>query len=543
MRRIFRSAIVTALAMWLVPSAAFSQTLNAPAKSSNVVATPLEAAIIRRIDQLEQNTNADRQRREQIADWYQQRNFEPVWLSGSKPSKQAQEMVYAMMMAYEDGLVPSEYNAINLFNKLDSLSPEAVADFEISMSRATVLYGQHLYSGRVEPREVNRKNVLYPDDISAPRILNKVARAENAKIAVTTLSPSTPRYARLKNHLTELFLIRANGGWVQIPDGEVLKPGMTDPRIDLIRKRLIQSGDLPRGAHTSEDFDGYLLQAFKYYQWRMGLATDGVLGPASLEQLNTTVEQRIRQVELNLERRRWMQADFGSSHIFVNLADQVLRVVHNEKTVHTAVVQVGLPFHSTPVFTEEMEYLDFNPYWNVPYSIATKEYLPKLKQNPYALSAQNIRVLRSEKVVDPASVPWASYSTANFPVRLRQDPGPSNALGRVKFMFPNKYNIYIHDTPSKSRFSSFSRYFSHGCIRVNNPFKLAKIILGMQGITPGAVDRITGSSKRKVVKLEQNLPVHVAYLTAWVEKDGTIHYRRDVYGRDTKLAAALAQIN
>ena len=186
-----------------------------------------------------------------------------------------------------------------------------------------------------------------------------------------------------------------------------------------------------------------------------------------------------------------------------------------------------------------MEYLDFNPYWNVPYSIATKEYLPKLRRNPYALQSQNIRVLRNGSVVDPGRIPWSSYSRSNFPVRLRQDPGPRNALGRVKFMFPNKFNIYIHDTPSKSNFDRASRYFSHGCIRVEDPLKMAETILGLQGVTRAEIDSITASGKRKVVKLEAPIPVHVVYLTAWVNKDGSIHYRRDVYGRDEILAEAL----
>ena len=308
----------------------------------------------------------------------------------------------------------------------------------------------------------------------------------------------------------------------------MLKEGMTDDRVPALRERLIQSGDLPKGLHEGDVYDGKLLQALKYYQWRMGLDTDGAVGPATLAQLNTTIGERIEQVEMNLERRRWMQADFGSTYIFVNLADQVLKLVKDEKTIHAAIVQVGLPFHRTPVFTEQMEYLDFNPFWNVPYSIATKEYLPKLKRNPYALSAQNIRVLQNGRSVNPGSIPWSSYSRSRFPVRLRQDPGPKNALGRVKFMFPNKFNIYIHDTPSKSKFQRSSRYFSHGCIRVNDPFLLAEKILSLQGVSRTKINRIVNSGKKTIVSLKKKIPVHVAYLTAWVNKDGSVHYRKDV---------------
>ena len=218
----------------------------------------------------------------------------------------------------------------------------------------------------------------------------------------------------------------------------MLKEGMTDDRVPALRERLIQSGDLPKGLHEGDVYDGKLLQALKYYQWRMGLDTDGAVGPATLAQLNTTIGERIEQVEMNLERRRWMQADFGSTYIFVNLADQVLKLVKDEKTIHAAIVQVGLPFHRTPVFTEQMEYLDFNPFWNVPYSIATKEYLPKLKRNPYALSAQNIRVLQNGRSVNPGSIPWSSYSRSRFPVRLRQDPGPKKCPGSREVHVPEQ---------------------------------------------------------------------------------------------------------
>ena len=249
---------------------------------------------------------------------------------------------------------------------------------------------------------------------------------------------------------------------------------MTDARVPALRQRLVEAGDLAEGGHEGDVYDGALVTALEQFQTRTGLEADGVVGPATLEQLNTTVDQRIRQVELNLERRRWMQADFGDPHIFVNLADQVVKYVQDGKTRFAEVTQVGAPYHRTPVFTDEMEYLEFNPYWNVPYSIATKEYLPKLKANAYALQSQNIRPLVNGQVVNPASIPWHSYSRRNFPVRLRQDSGPGNALGQVKFMFPNRFNIYLHDTPSKSKFDSASRFFSHGCIRVRDPMGLAE---------------------------------------------------------------------
>ncbi len=493
-----------------------------------------------RLDAMNRGSTSDSERADHIAAWYEQRNFAPMWVQDGQPTKASEEAIFVLLRADKDGLVPTEYRADVMFPKLDQAGDAGLADFEVSLSEAVALYGQHLRRGRVEPNKINRELVLYPEDISANRLLQHLAESDNLTDTLRDFSPNTARYDRMRDLLQKLFVARARGGWTVVPDGKALKPGMSDPRVPLLRQRLVESKDMEPDAHEGEIYDGSLVRALQYFQFRMGLETDGVVGPATLAQLNTTVDERIRQVELNLERRRWMQADFGDPYVFVNLADQVVKVVKNGKTVHAAVTQVGKPYHRTPVFSDYMEYLDFNPYWNVPYSIATKEYLPKLKRNPYALQSQNIRVLRNGTSVDPGRIPWNSYSTSHFPVRLRQDPGPKNALGRVKFMFPNKFNIYIHDTPSKSTFQRASRYSSHGCIRVEDPFKLAEVVLGLQGMSRAEIDGIANSGERKVVKLDDAIPVHVVYLTAWVNKDGSVHYRRDVYGRDEILAKALA---
>ena len=274
---------------------------------------------------------------------------------------------------------------------------------------------------------------------------------------------------------------------------------------------------------------------------RHGLEQDAVVGPNTLKQINMSVEERIAIMELNLERRRWMQDDYGRYYVFANLADQVVKVVRDGKTIHAELIQVGQPYHRTPVFSEEMEYVELNPYWNVPKSIATKELLPELKKNPGKYAGQNYEVLSGGNVLSPMSISWANYSRGNFPFRIRQRPGDGNALGRVKFMFPNQFNVYMHDTPSKSKFERASRFFSHGCLRLKDPLKMAEVILGPLGWSRAKIDGVVASKKRTVVKLDQKIPVHVAYMTAWVNKDGSVHFRRDVYGRDKILAKALGK--
>jgi L,D-transpeptidase YcbB len=317
---------------------------------------------------------------------------------------------------------------------------------------------------------------------------------------------------------------------------------MTDARVPLLRQMLAITGDFAGSPDTpSEVYDPALVAAVRAFQSRHGLSDDGVVGPATHAALDVPVEARIRQMAINMERRRWMPQDLGERYVFVNIADAFLKVVEDvddrERTILGARLVVGKPYTRTPVFSHEMSYVEINPSWGVPASIANKEFLPKLKQNPGALQAQNIRMFADQTEVDPWSVDWANVS--RMPYQLRQDPGPTNALGRIKFMFPNKHAIYIHDTPSKSLFETDSRFFSHGCMRVQDPERLAEVLLGDQGWSVDRVRAQIASGERRVVNLKNKVPVHITYLTAWVNKDGTVHFRNDVYDRDPQLAAAI----
>ncbi len=326
-----------------------------------------------------------------------------------------------------------------------------------------------------------------------------------------------------------------------VPEGEVLKPGMTDGRLGVLRQRLIEEDYLNPTIQTGDIYQGALVDAVKEFQSYHGLDIDGVIGADTLAEMNVPIEQRLIQMELNMERRRWMPNDLGETYVFVNLADQVLKVVKKDKTWLATKVVVGKPYHATPVFTGEMTYVEINPYWNVPYSIATKEYLPKLRKNPGALSSQNIRLFEGGTEISPSQIAWSSYSPSNFPFKLRQDPGSKNALGRIKFMFPNKFNIYIHDTPAKALFDRAQRSFSHGCIRVSEPFTLGDTLLADQGYDKARLEAIRDSGERTVVKLQKPIPVHITYLTAWMNKDGSTHFRKDIYDRDAILLKALAR--
>jgi len=410
------------------------------------------------------------------------------------------------------------------------------------MSDVFADFGRDLSQGQVVPSGLNDTHVQ-PNGPGPLNLIDGAEAADDIGPYLDHLAPRSPEYARLKTKLATYRAIAALGGWPGIAAGPTLKPGMTDGRVPALRRLLSITGDFPGNPEAGgAQYDPALVAAVQAFQARHGLSDDGVIGPATHAALDVPVEARIRQMEINLERRRWMPQDLGDRYIFVNVADAYLKVVDDigdrEKTVHGARLVVGKPFTRTPIFSHAMSYVEINPTWGVPPSIANKEYLPKLRENPGVLAAQNIRLFADRTEVDPWSVNWAGLT--RVPYQLRQDPGPDNALGRIKFMFPNKYNIYIHDTPSKSLFEKDSRFFSHGCMRVQDPERLAEVLLSKQGWTIDRIRAQIATGQKKIVNLKAKVPVHITYLTAWVNKDGTVHFRNDVYDRDPQLAAALA---
>ena len=531
----------------LQPATVLAQTESASA--------PAEAAIAEEIDPfreeiltiIAQRTGGGGQDRHlsTIADYYSDPANPALWVGNGAANTKARTLVDILKTAYLDVLDPDDYNADTLAGLLDATLVPDLARLEVGLSLSLLDYTRHLAAGRVEPSKINSELAIFPTTPDPMQVLIGVQSASDM-VAYATLGfePKTPQYQRLRSALAVFRQLAAVGGWPAVPGGATLKEGMADPqRVPILRKRLEMAGFLQQGLHSGDTLDGALIDALRVFQERHGLEVDGAVGPNTLAELNVSVDQRVRQIEINMERRRWMEDKPGDYYIFVNLADQYLKVVERrgdrEHTVHTELTVVGKQFHRTPVFSETMKYIVINPSWNVPYSIATKEYLPKLRTNPGVLSAQNIRLLADGRDVDPYSINWSAVTPKTFRWQLQQRPGPRNALGQVKFMFPNRFNVYIHDTPSKGLFSQASRVFSHGCIRVQYPFDLANVLLGRQGMSPKEIEQIKNIGAERIVRLKEPIPVHINYLTAWVNKDGTVHFRRDVYGRDAALDKAL----
>jgi murein L,D-transpeptidase YcbB/YkuD len=399
------------------------------------------------------------------------------------------------------------------------------------------------------PRKVGGifRDAKRPD---ARKLLEDVAAAKDLAKHFDNLAPDTRRYKSVKAALARYREIERKGGWPTVEKGPTLKPGMRNARVVQAKRRLAISGDYREAAGLSDLYDDALAAAVRRFQRRHGLKDDGNIGADTTAEMNVPVKERIEQLVINLERRRWLAAHLGERYIYVNIADNDLKVVHKDKAIYTARVVVGKPYHETPVFSGLMTYIELNPYWNVPHGIATKELLPIIqKTNGGYLAGNEFLVLTrmgdNNSAVDPMSVDWSTVSAQNFPFHLRQMPGAKNALGTTLFMFPNAHNVFIHDTPGRHIFNLEDRFFSHGCVRVEHPMKLALLLLKEQ--EGGAWDEqrvraVQDTRNQTRIDLKAPIPVHITYLTAWAETDGTVHFRKDSYKRDATLKKALQEI-
>jgi murein L,D-transpeptidase YcbB/YkuD len=464
---------------------------------------------------------------------YESHSYAPIWVSDQGVSRSALGLLIVIGHAAEDGLEPSDYRS-GLPEPIGSVrSAPDLARLELRLSNAFLDLARDVHAGRTTPA-ISQPDIVIPrKPVRALDWLN-AARLSGPDTVVRSLMPRHRQYAQLRSMLAGYRGLAARGGWAPLPAGATLKPGMEDPRIPALRANLAARGyDSIDGSDAPLFYDPDLEEVIKHFQRRHGLEIDGAIGPATLAALNVTVEERVRQIIVNLERWRWLPEELGTRYVLVNQAFFFLEVVDNGKVTDHRRVIVGKPYHKSPMFSDTIRYTDFNPTWSVPRSIGGGEILPKLRRDPGYLARNDMLLYRGSDVIDPYSVDWSSVSSQRFPYRIVQQPGTKNALGRVKFMFPNKFSVYLHDTPGRNLFSRTGRAFSHGCIRVENPLQFAELLLGPdQGIDSRAVERIVASRKLTRVNLRTPVPVHLTYFTAWIDDDGIPQFYEDIYGRD-----------
>lgn len=468
---------------------------------------------------------------------YGERYFEPIWLSTDASGKitfspAADKIITLFRNAEAEGLRPSDYLTPDIDLTRASGDGAALAALETAFSQATMRYANHLHNGRINPQSVSVNLDITPKPINEAALLERLARSTDPAPILAELEPTHPEFLALKTALAN-FKANAANRPTPIAEGPVLRPGGSDARLPAIRARL------ELGADTSSFYDEATVAAVKTFQDGQGLEVDGIIGPATVAALNGGVATRREDIIANMERWRWMPSDLGDFNVFVNIPEFRLWIDRNGQPEYTTRVVVGTTKNQTPIFSDNIRHLVVNPYWNVPSSIIKGEIAPAVLSNPGYTDAKNMDLLYNGTPVSPWQVDWTQVSTTNFPFRVRQRPGPGNSLGQIKFLFPNKHDVYLHDTPSKSLFSRSYRAFSHGCIRVQDPFAFADALMANEpNISRVSLEAMFGPNE-KWVNPQTRIPVHLAYFTIRADADGTLRSFGDVYGHNEALIAAM----
>lgn len=499
-----------------------------------------------------------------IQRFYQERSFHPAWLVEKKLTERAYEMRYEIQQAKFDGLNPSDYHLgqINFyFDKIEKIKngEEAVTTLEFAaldllLTDAFIMLSSHLYMGKVDPDNLKTSWGIQrtAPELRIDQRLESAIRDGSLRKSLEELYPSFTVYKKMRDGLRELydfqgkFLSETNISWKTLKLSKSIKQQEVHDLIPEIRRRLIFWGFLEQYESDQEKYYDSLMEVgVKKLQYRHGMAQDGVIGQGTIQALNQSPEDLIATARVNMERLRWLPDNLKEQElILVNTANFQLDFIQRKDTVLSSRVIVGKSFHSTPQFSAEMSYIVFSPTWTVPNSITRNEIIPAVKRNHNYLTRNNMKVLTASGAeVSPSSIDWAKVNPRSFPYIIRQEPGENNSLGLVKFMFPNKHSVYIHDTPARSLFEREDRALSHGCIRIQKPFELAKLLLSFDDTwTDELIRENMHLKKEKIVMLDRKIPVVVFYLTYWADSKGDYFFRRDLYSRDAEIFKSLQEV-
>ena len=472
-----------------------------------------------------------------INEFYQAREFEPVWWAANEPTEQAVALAEAIADARRHGLDPAAYQVLDLTSAAGR-GESAIVEVELALTFAAARYATHLAAGRVNPRSLSRHVTPSPFRPDPAIILSRLSASPDIDKSLRSFEPVHEQYWLMKNKLAQLLAEEGQADTPEIPAGKALRLGSQGPRVALLKQRL---GMAVNDASDPDHFDQVTLVEVKAFQRRNGLAADGIVGRGTLSVLNRDSRQsRIALLTANLERWRWMPRDLGDFHVTVNIPEYRLRVLDAGEVTHTTRVIVGTRANPTPVFSDEIDHIIVNPYWNVPVSIVANEMMTDILIDPEGFFARNryellarVEGRRGMIRVHPEMVDWWTIDPKS--VLVRQLPGRGNALGRIKFMFPNRHAVYLHDTPTKNLFEQEMRAFSHGCVRVHNPMLFADALLANDpDLNAARLERMFGSEERRV-DLASSIPVHLTYFTAIVRDDGSLETFPDVYGYDAAI--------
>jgi len=479
-----------------------------------------------------------------VADYYRDTGYQPIWTGdGDGDHARRQALVRALSQAALHGLPETRYDLAGLMSQMAQVrSLRDLGQVELALTRAYLDYARDVQSGVLVPARVDSGIKREVADRPAAAHLTALKTSIPREV-LRSLPPQTNEYARLMKEKLRLERLIATGGWGPTVPDQSMRPGDSGPAVIALRDRLAAMGYLGGylGRSASGTYDDRLQAAIRDFQRDHGLETDGIAGSSTIGALNRSAGARLKSVIVAMERERWLPTDRGQRHILVNLTDFSARIIDDDAvTFRTrAVIGKNSGGRRSPEFSDEMEHMVINPTWHVPRSIVVKEYLPQMQRNPNAVSHLKLYT-RDGRQVNRAAVDFRAYGPRTFPFAMKQPPSSRNALGLVKFMFPNKHNIYLHDTPEKALFAHQMRAFSHGCIRLQQPFDFAYELLSRQEADPkGFFHSVLNTGRETYVQLDRHVPVHIVYRTAVTQARGRTQYREDVYGRDSRIWDAL----
>jgi murein L,D-transpeptidase YcbB/YkuD len=474
-----------------------------------------------------------------VAEYYAGQGYVLAWFADGRLSDRARAIIGRLAAADADGLDASEYKMPPLgLGRYAPAAPAVLAKADVMLSNAIVTYAREAYAGRLVPASLS-PNIGYEQHLLDPvGVLRNLAVTDDPVATLSSYNPPQKEFALLRDKLAELRAGVKPEKLPVIPGGATLKPGMSDPRVVLLRQRF----GLPADVATPEVYDETVVAAVKAFQEKASAKADGIIGKGALAIINKPPVDLIPLILANMERWRWMPRYLGDFYVRVNIPNFDLDVYQNDKLIHNTRVVVGKVELPTPIFSDEIEHAIVNPSWNVPPSIIAREYLPALRNGGYPKGFQIFaRVGGRFRPVDPGMVDWASVSAKDL--QFKQPPGERNALGVIKFMFPNKYSVYLHDTPSKALFQQPYRAYSHGCIRVMDPWAFASVLLTQEpGWDVARLKKLVGGPEKQVI-FPQHIPVHITYFTAWIDAAGELQVRNDVYGHDQRVEEALGLVS
>jgi murein L,D-transpeptidase YcbB/YkuD len=488
--------------------------------------------------------------------YYKERGYEPVWCGAKDQGYSIKLLLGYLQAAHEEGLNPRDYAIKPDVDSCSHLDESAMAQFDIALTNAFFKYSKDISSGRLDPKQVDEEWHIKREEFDPILTLDTAFKENKLQETLATLPPQHKQYRLLREKLARLREVQRNRSWPFIPPGRTLKPGTVHPHISLVRRRLASELNGSLHARNEQLYDNDLKIAVESFQKRHGLEMDGLIGPGTKQALNMSSEWRIKQIETSMERWRWMPKTLGDSYILVNVPGFEMSFIKNDRPILNMRTITGRKDRTSPSFQSKITQIIFNPTWTVPTSIAIKDLLPQQLEDPNFFYKSDIEVFMKDQngsrdasnaKYNPQEIDWSQFDEKHFPYLLVQKPGDHNSLGRIKFQTPNEFGIYLHDTPYRHFFSKRVRAFSSGCIRLEKPEQLAAMLLGSSfNPTPESANKVVSLIEAKETiqhDLTETVPVYVIYMTTWIDKNGKMQFRDDIYDRDSKISNSLFNLD